>query len=114
METRVGNITVTFSKEDEFEINLPNSVRITVGNGTVKWYENKKLHLIGGPAIKWSDVSEEWYENGKLHRTGGPATKYADGTEGYWLNGNKVDKEEVMGKIIEADGKKYRLVEVVT
>ena len=72
---------------------------------------------------------EKYKLNGKLHRENGIAYKswYENGNiwiEQYWLNGKYLTKEKfdnrnnsscsvsVSGKIVEIDGKKYKLNEV--
>jgi len=59
-----------------------------------------------------------WFLNSKFHREDGPAVEYADGTKSWYLNGKELTKEEwkqqtnkesCNGKIVEVEGKKYRL-----
>ena len=82
-------------------------------NLTVKreWYENGQI------------LSEEYLINGKRHNTEGPAYRKWDENgqiryEVYWINGKQLSKEEwenevkkdtCNGKIVEIDGKKYKL-----
>ena len=95
---------------------------VRVYKNRTEWYLNDKRHREDGPAIEWADGSKEWYLNGKRHREDGPAVEHANGTKEWWLNGIKyceVDwKKKVSklnnscnGRIIEIDGKKYRLIE---
>lgn len=35
------------------------------------YYFDSKLHRLDGPAIIWSDDSEEWWQNGLRHRDDG-------------------------------------------
>jgi len=86
-------------------------------DGDKHWYLNDKRHREDGPAIEWSDGSKFWYLNDKRHREDGPAVERADGTNYWYLNDKQVTKQEVMksscsGKIVEIDGKKYKLEEV--
>jgi hypothetical protein len=97
-------------------------------NGTKEWYLNGQLHRTDGPAVEYSNGTKEWYLNGQLHRTDGPAVEYSYGTKLWYLNGieftetefqNKINKKKkkkntasCVGKVIEIDGKKYKLVEV--
>ena len=114
---------------------------IVYENGSKEWWLNGKLHREDGSAIECADGTKEWYLNGKCHREDGPAIEYADGSkewclDGKWhredgpaiegggykawyLNGEKLTKAEFMkrtnsrnGKIVEIDGKKYKLTEV--
>jgi len=88
-------------------------------NGYKEWYLNGKLHREDGPAFEYADGSKFWYINGKLHREDGPACEYANGDKEWWINGIKMSEQEFnlktkscAGKIVEIDGKKYRLIEV--
>jgi len=66
----------------------------------------------------------EWRLNGKLHREDGPAIEYETGNKSWYLNDECLShaewKEEVAklnqptrnGKVVEIEGKKYRLVEI--
>ena len=91
-------------------------------NGTKKWYLNGKLHRVDGPAVEYSDKSKEWYLNDKRHRTDGPAVEYTAGLKYWYLNGvhytevewsKRVQKVKApcVGKVVEVDGVKYKLVE---
>ena len=91
-------------------------------NGDKTWYLNGKLHREDGPAIEYSDGSKSWYLNGKRHREDGPAIEYADGDKFWYLNGKYLTEDEWRaklqpqpscdGKVVEIDGKKYKLTEV--
>ena len=95
---------------------------IECANGTKEWYLNGKRHRKDGPAIEYADGYKAWWVNGKCHRVDGPAVEYANGTKEWWLNGiqySEADwKKEIAklniscnGKIVEIDGKKYKLIE---
>jgi len=70
----------------------------------------------------YADSTKEWYLNGELHREDGPAIEYANGYKSWYLNGKELTEEEFNnylqqrnscdGKMVEIDGKKYRLEEV--
>jgi len=89
------------------------------------WYLNGKLHRVDGPAMEYYNGSKYWFLNDKFHRTDGPAIELTSGTKSkYWfLNGveyteadwfkqtQKV-KAPCVGKVVEIDGVKYKLVEV--
>ena len=89
-------------------------------NGTKEWYLNGKLHREDGPAVECTVGTKSWYLNGKLHREDGPAIEWTDGTKSWYLNGRCYTEEEYNkelnntceGKIVEIDGKKYKLKEV--
>jgi len=101
------------------------------GNKKCEKYKlNGKLHRENGIAYKsWYENGNIWIEqywlNGKLHRENGIAYKswYENGnkfTEEYYLNGKYLTKEQFdnrnnsscSGKIVEIDGKKYKLNEI--
>jgi hypothetical protein len=90
-------------------------------NGTKSWYLNGKFHREDGPAIEWSDGTKSWWLNGKRHREDGPAFECSDGYKAWWLNDKRLTEQEhkaatsrptCEGKIVEIDGKKYKLMEV--
>ena len=91
-------------------------------DGAKIWYLNGRLHRTDGPAIESTDGSKRWYLNGWLHREDGPAVEYADGTKLWYLNGVEFTETEwrkktqktkapCVGKVVEVDGVKYKLVE---
>ena len=92
-------------------------------DGSKFWYLNGKRHRVDGPAIEDADGSKEWYLNGKRHRVDGPAMEWTDGTKRWFLDGveyteadwrkqlQKKVKAPCVGKIVEVDGVKYKLVE---
>jgi antitoxin component YwqK of YwqJK toxin-antitoxin module len=92
-------------------------------DGTKKWFLNGKLHREDAPAIEWGvGGCKEWYLNGKCHRDDGPAVEYASGTKLWYFHGVKLTETEwrkrvqevkapCVGKVVEIDGVKYKLVE---
>jgi len=94
-------------------------------NGNIFWYNQQgKRHREGGlPAIEYADGGKEWYVKGQLHREGGlPAIEYADGGKEWYVNGRLVTEDQAKDmfnkpascaeKIIEIDGKKFKLTEI--
>jgi hypothetical protein len=93
-------------------------------DGNKFWCLNGNLHRKDGPAIEYADGTKAWYINGNCHRENGPAYEYADGTKEYYLDGIKYSEKEFLaktsvkelvscaGKVLEFEGKKYKLVEV--
>ena len=91
-----------------------------------KIWRNKegKLHREDGPAVEYTNGRTEYWINGKLHREDGPALERANGYKEYYLDGRRYSEKEFLaktsvketvscaGKIIEFEGKKYRLEEV--
>ena len=91
-------------------------------NGDKAWYLNGKRHREDGPAIEDANGDKEWYLNDKLHREDGPAVEWENGDKEWFLNGKYYAEEEYNkeiskrknscnGKVVEIDGKKYKLVE---
>ena len=65
-----------------------------------------------------SNGHKVWYLNGKYHREDGPAVELATGTKCWFLNGKRLTEKEHQeqtqastNKVIEIDGKQYKLVE---
>lgn len=88
-------------------------------NGSKYWYLNDKPHREDGPAVELANGSKYWYINGKVHREDGPAVELANGKKGWWINGVKLTKQKFEarqqscnGKVVEIDGKKYKLTEI--
>ena len=87
-------------------------------NGTKAWSLNGKRHREDGPAIECANGTKEWRLNGVYHREDGPAVEWAGGYKEWWLNGKQLTEKEhqdqtqvCTNKVIEIDGKKYKLVE---
>jgi hypothetical protein len=82
--------------------------------GTDLFHREKDL-----PAYEVSNAYKAWYLNGILHRENGPAVIHSNGKEEYALDNVYLSKEEwtrrtskkdsCEGKIVEIDGKKYKL-----
>ena len=70
-------------------------------DGNKLWHLNGNLHREDGPALEWADGSKEWYLNGVEY------------TEADWCKQTqkKVKKVTCVGKVVEVDGVKYKLVE---
>ncbi|MFM1755408.1 MAG: hypothetical protein RL621_312 [Bacteroidota bacterium] len=90
-------------------------------DGSVIYYKNGLSHREDGPAIICSDGYQKWCLEGKPHNLNGPAVIYPNGAEIYCLHGQKYYikenwekevaklKNPYYDKIIEIDGKKYKL-----
>jgi hypothetical protein len=93
---------------------------IEYADGDKKWYVDGKFHRTDGPAIEYANGGKSWYVEGKRHRTDGPAVEWSDGTKKWYLEGKEYTEEEFKkkmsdncsGKVVEIDGKKYKLTEV--
>jgi hypothetical protein len=96
--------------------------KVTVNEyGTKHWYINGKLHREDGPAIECVNGTKEWYINDKRHREDGPAIEYASGAKYWYINDKHLTEAEFNarikqsscdGRVVEIDGKKYKLQEV--
>ena len=62
-----------------------------------------------------------WYLNDKLHREDGPAVEFASGAKCWYINGKllteaefnaRIKQSSCDGRVVEIDGKKYKLQEV--
>jgi hypothetical protein len=101
---------------------------IEYADGSKQWILNGKRHRTDGPAVEYADGTKMWYLNGECHREDGPAIEYADGTKQWYLNGEQFTetdftfetewckqtqktKAPCVGKVVEVDGVKYKLVE---
>jgi len=67
--------------------------------GTKRWYLNDLYHCEHGPAIEYPNGTKYWLLNGK------------ELTETEWHNQIQKVKAPCVGKVIEIDGVKYKLVE---
>jgi len=92
---------------------------VEYADGSKAWYINGERHREDGPASEYNNGTKYWYLNGKLHREDGPAVEHHNGDKFWYLNGKKLTEEEFnqrtkscLGKIVEIDGKKYRLTEI--
>ena len=85
-------------------------------NGDCYWFQNGQKHRIDGPAVEYANGTKWWYQNGQLHRTDGPAVEYANGAKHWYIEGKNLSEKEFLqrtstcnGKVIEYEGKKYKL-----
>ena len=92
-------------------------------DGSTEWYVDGKRHREDGPAVEFAGGFKCWYVDGKRHREDGPAVEYASGTKEWYMDGKNLTQEQFLahtkpkqasfaGKVVEIDGKKYKLVEV--
>ena len=92
---------------------------VEYAEGGKVWYLNGQLHRVDGPAIEYANGYKAWWLNGKLHREDGPALEFANGHKAWYLNGKELteaafnkkmqNKSACEGKVVEIDGKKYKL-----
>ena len=69
-------------------------------DGTKRWYLNDKCHREDGPAVECADGSKRWYLNDRLLTEAEFNKQIAD------------KKISCAGKVVEVDGKKYKLTEI--
>jgi len=91
-------------------------------DGHKEYYLNDFLHRNEGPAVEFANGTKIWYQNGKRHRLDGPAREFANGHKEWYYEGKEVSEREhnklsgkatsCDGKIVNIDGKNYKLVEV--
>ena len=98
---------------------------IEYADGDKFWYVNGQLHREGGlHTIEFADGGKAWYVNDQLHREGGlPAVELANGGKVWYVNGHHVTEEQAKamfskpatcdGNVVEIDGKKFKLMEVI-
>jgi hypothetical protein len=95
--------------------------KVTVSEyGTKCWYnEQGQRHREDGPAVEYANGTKHWYHKGKLHREDGPAIERTNGDKCWYINGKELTEAEFNartkscnGKVVEIDGKKYKLQEV--
>ncbi len=96
--------------------------KVRVFDDRTEYYDlaTNKIHRLDGPAVEYIDGAKHWYQDGKRHRLDGPAIEFK-GSKEYWIEGvrltakefeNKTKQEGCAGKVIEFEGKKYKLVEI--
>jgi hypothetical protein len=87
-------------------------------DGTKYWYKDGKCHRDNDePAYISSTGTKYWYKDGKFHRDNDePAIISYDGTKRWYKDGilyTPTPKATTCsGKVVEIDGKKYKLTEV--
>ena len=110
---------VCWFKEGTNILHREDGPAIEYANGIKNWYKEGKLHRLDGPASEQPNGSKTWYIEGKFHREDGPAIEYDDGSKMWYLedvNYSEKQYNEKMkpsltceGKVVEIDGKKYKL-----
>jgi hypothetical protein len=123
-------VTVDWNKNiqwfnDNDKLHRLDGPAIECADGYKAWCVDGKFHRLDGPAIEWADgskCSKSWWVNGKLHRLDGPAVEYASGDKSWYVDGKEMTEKEFNeyikpkpsceGKVVEVDGKKYKLVSI--
>ena len=90
-------------------------------NGDKSWYVNGKRHREDGPACEYANGDKSWFVKGKRHRVDGPAVEWVNQGGKFWYVNdvqlsekefNERNKKPCTNKVINIDGKNYKLVEV--
>jgi len=96
-------------------------------SGRIFWHKpgTDTIHRDDGPAVVYNDGQMWWYQNGKIHREDGPAIVDPKGEQFWSLDGTpyteeqhaaemkrRNNKDSCSGKVVEIDGKKYKLTEI--
>jgi hypothetical protein len=63
-------------------------------DGSEDWICEGKYHRKRGPAVKRKNGHKEWWHNGVPHRKGGPAIEWRYGDKSWWLNGKEYNEKE--------------------
>ena len=91
---------------------------IELASGSKVWCLNGKQHREDGPALECASGDKMWFLEGKFHREDGPAVEHASGEKWWFLNDERLTEKEhrdqtqaCTNKVIEIDGKQYKLVE---
>ena len=80
--------------DDELSELLTLTVEVN-NQGTIRYLNHLgQLHRVLGPAVIYSDGSEDWYQSGLLHRTDGPAVIYPSGDQYWYLEDCILTQEE--------------------
>lgn len=93
---------------------------VIYSDGSFSYYVNGDLHREDGPAMFiFLSGFKGYYQHGVCHREDGPAKTWPTGDKEYWIKGTHISLQEFLayrsscnGKIVEIDGKKYKLTEV--
>ena len=84
---------------------------VKVWNDRTEWRQNNQLHRIDGPAVEYADVKILWLIDFKY--------QYRNGDKEWWIDGleytqdefnQKMKKNCIENKVVEIEGKKYKLV----
>jgi len=110
------NGSVCWYKHGARQLHRLDGPAVEYADGDKRWYQNDKRHRIDGPAVEDADGTKWWYQNGQLHRTDGPAVEYANGAKYWYIEGKEFSEKEFLqqtstcnGKVVEYEGKRYKL-----
>ena len=111
--------TVRFYKDEACKIlHREDGPAAKYANGDKAYYIEGELHREDGAAIEFAKGDKFYYIEGELHREDGPAVVFSNGSKEYWIHGRLLSEEYFLarnkkdpcdGKVVEIDGKKYKL-----
>jgi len=108
--------SVRWYKHNTKQLHRLDGPAVERANGNCYWFQNGKLHRTDGPAIEYADGYRAWYQNGQRHRIDGPAIEWANGDKWWYIEGKELSEKEFLqqtstcnGKVIEYEGKRYKL-----
>ena len=103
-----------YNQQDQYH--CEHGPAVTWTNGDKYWYLNGKCHRGDGPAFECANGDRVWFLDNKLHRQDGPAIEYADGDTAWYLDGRCLTEQQFLeqtrsceGRVVDIDGKKYKL-----
>jgi hypothetical protein len=97
----LGNGTVKYMLDGK--LHREDGPAIAGIGGNKKWFINDKLHREDGPAVVSTSGYKSWWVNDKLHRTDGPAIIHGNGTTEYHFNGTQVSEGDFQYEVIKAN-----------
>ena len=110
------NGSVRWYKHNTKQLHRLDGPAVEYANRYRAWYQNGKPHRLDGPALEYASGDKCWYQNGQRHRLDGPAVEDADGYRAWYIKGKNLSEKEFLqqtstcnGKVIEYEGKKYKL-----
>jgi hypothetical protein len=82
---------------------MENYNRVKRSKYEIRYYLNKKLHRLDGPAYERTDGTKEWWQNGKKHRLDGHAYEEPGGYKEWYYEGKHIlcDSQEEFERIIK-------------
>ena len=72
---------------------------VIFSNGTEDWFRHGTRHREDGPAMIYPNGTTVWFRHGKLHREDGPAVILWDGSVQWWLNAKMYSFQEWADKL---------------
>ena len=86
--------TTTEYRNEKGQLHREDGPAVEYSNGTNEWWVDDQLHREGAPAIECADGDKEWWVNGQRHREDGPAIEWGDGYQEWYLHGKQLTEDE--------------------